>query len=274
MPWKKTGKVDTQMDLEKQSKKDRAARRRELFRKGLRDGIPIAVGYISVSFSFGILASAQGLPLLAAVLMSLTNMTSAGQFAGLGIITGGGTFVEMALAQLVINLRYALMSLTISQKVDRSFTKLNRICGGFFVTDEIFAVSTSGQDQINAAYFYGLGLLPLAGWTLGTFLGAAAGNLLPADVTRALGVALYGMFVAIIIPEAKKSRAVTFVILTSALLSSILRLVPALSFVSSGFAVIICGLGASLLGAALFPIKEEELPEDDGDEETPGGAGS
>lgn len=228
------------------------------FRKGLIDGIPIALGYLSVSFSFGILCAKGGMRILGAILISLTNLTSAGQLAGVGIIFALGSLSEMALAQLVINLRYALMSVSLSQKADDTFNTLRRMIVSFGVTDEIYAVASSQKGLINPKYMYGLMLLPIVGWTSGTALGAIAGDILPADIVSALGIALYAMFIAIVLPPATEHKGVLVCALISAVVSCILAYVPVFSFISGGFAIIICAIVAAVIAAILFPVKDEE----------------
>lgn len=229
------------------------------FKKGLRDGIPIALGYISVSFTFGLQAVSTGLTWWEAVLISMTNLTSAGQFAGLDImIRGGGFWIEMACTQFIINLRYALMSLSLSQKTDNSVKGIHRWLTGFGITDEIFAVSMGNEKEVSRKYLYGVILLPLLGWVTGTFLGAAAGQALPAVVRDSLCIAIYGMFLAIIIPPAKKNSAILKVVIISVALSCVFKWVPGLDKVSSGFVIIICTLIAASVGAIFFPIKEEK----------------
>ncbi|MGN1111846.1 MAG: AzlC family ABC transporter permease [Acutalibacteraceae bacterium] len=227
------------------------------FKNGLRDGIPIALGYISVSFTFGLQAVSSGLYWWEAVLISLTNLTSAGQFAGLDImIRGGGFWVEMACAQLVINLRYSLMSLSLSQKADGSLKGIHRWLTGFGITDEIFAVAMGNKNDVSRNYLYGLILLPVLGWTSGTLLGAAAGQILPEVVRSSLGIAIYGMFIAIILPPAKKNHAVLKVVVIAVVLSCAFKWLPILNTVSSGFVIIICTVIAALVGAIFFPVKE------------------
>ncbi len=228
------------------------------FRQGLRDGIPIGLGYLSVSFTFGITAAAKGLSALAATVISMTNLTSAGQVAGLGIIAAGGTLIEMALAQLIINMRYALMSISLSQKLDGSFTLPHRFAAAFGITDEIFAVASGKEGDISRSYMYGLILMPFICWSSGTFLGAFAGEILPVRIKAALGIAIYGMFIAIFIPPARKSAGVLTVVAVSAGLSCGFRYIPMLSGVSEGFVIIICALAASVAGALIFPVKEKE----------------
>lgn len=225
------------------------------FQKGVRDGIPIALGYLSVSFTFGMMAVAGGLPVSLAVAISMTNLTSAGQFAGLSLILGGGGFFEMALTQLVINLRYALMSVSLSQKLHKSITLLDRLLIAFGNTDEIFAVATGQKKEVGKKYMFGLILMPYIGWALGTFLGAAASAVLPEAVRSALGIAIYGMFLAIFIPPMKKSKTVAAVVAVAAGLSCIFHYVPVLNRVSSGFVIIICAVVAAAIGAVLKPVE-------------------
>ena len=231
------------------------------FRKGFRNGLPIGLGYLSVSFTFGLMAVAQGIPIWAAVMISMTNLTSAGQFAGLDVIAAGGSLAEMGLVQLVINLRYALMSLSVSQKFDRQVTTVHRLCIAFFNTDEIFAVESCQPDLIGRRFCYGLAVAPYIGWAGGTALGAVAGSLLPGSVQSALGIAIYGMFLAILIPPAKKSRPVCIVVLTAVALSCLFKWVPLLNRLSSGFVIIICTVAAAALGAILFPVRTGEREE-------------
>lgn len=228
------------------------------FREGLTDGVPIGLGYLSVSFSFGIAAVTQGVSALAATVVSMTNLTSAGQVAGLGIITAVGTLLEMALAQLIINMRYALMSLSLSQKLDPGFTTPHRFLAAFGITDEIFAVASGKPKEITPSYMYGLILLPFLCWSAGTLLGGIAGSVLPQMLRSALGIAIYGMFIAIFIPPARKSAGVLVTVIISAAMSCGLRYIPLFSHVSSGFAIIICTLAASAAGALLFPKNDRE----------------
>lgn len=228
------------------------------FAKGLRDGVPIALGYLSVSFTFGMMAAAGGLPTAFVVAISMTNLTSAGQFAGLSLMLSGGAYAEMALAQLVINLRYALMSVSLSQKLHKSVRLFDRFWIAFGNTDEIFAVASGQSAQVGSRYMLGLIALPYIGWALGTFLGAAANSLLPESLRSALGIAIYGMFLAIFIPPMKKSGAVAAVVLTAAGLSCAFHYIPFLQSVSSGFVIIICAVAAAALGAVLKPVSEQE----------------
>ena len=225
------------------------------FTKGMRHGVPIMLGYLSVSFGFGILAIQKNLSILAAVGISVTNLTSAGQVAGVEVIAAAGSLMEMILCQIVINLRYSLMSLSLSQKLDESFTLPHRLIAAYGITDEIFALASTREEPIRPAYMYGLILTPFLGWSIGTLLGATAGNLLPAQVTAAMSLMLYGMFIAIIIPPAKKNRKILFVILLSACFSVVLKF--ALPMIGDGFAVIIASVLSAVITALLFPVGEK-----------------
>ena len=222
------------------------------FRKGIVDGIPIALGYLSVSFTFGMMAVSYGLDVWFAVLISLMNLTSAGQFSGLTLMIEQASLLELALSQIIINLRYALMSLSLTQKVEAKTSTGHRALMSFAITDEIFAMAASQPGKVGSSYFYGLMTLPIVGWTLGTLLGAVAYSLLPQSIQVALGIAIYGMFIAIIIPPARKERSVLFVVIVGAITSCVLTWLK----ISSGFAVIICAIIAAGLGAICFPIKE------------------
>lgn len=226
------------------------------FFKGIVHGIPIALGYLSVSFGFGILAVKSGLSVLTSTIISITNLTSAGQAAGVAIIASGGSLAEMGLTQFVINIRYALMAISLSQKADKSFNFGKRLLASFGITDEIFAVASAQQEKIRASYMYGLILISFLGWTVGTVLGASAGQFLPADITNAMGIVLYGMFLAIIIPPARKSRSVLIVVTIASAVSILFKYL--ITVISGGFAVIISAAAASAAGALLFPINTQE----------------
>lgn len=230
------------------------------FAKGLSHGLPIALGYFSVSFGFGIMAVQSGLLAFEAIIISLTNLTSAGQAAGVTIIAAGGSLIEMALTQLVINLRYSLMGLSLSQKLSDKFTTPHRMIASFGITDEIFAVASSQKEKLVPSYMYGMILVASLGWTGGTAFGAIAGLGLPVTITAAMGILLYGMFIAIIVPAARASRKDLVVICLAAVFSFICKF--ALPDLSSGFAIIISSVLASIIGALLFPI---EIAEKDGD---------
>ena len=228
------------------------------FTKGIRDGIPIALGYFSVSIAFGLMAVEAGCTWVEAMLISLTNLTSAGQFAGVTVLAHMGTYIEMALTQLVINSRYALMGISLSQKVNARFKGLWRVILGFAITDEIFAVAIGQEGEISRRYFAGLAIIPIIGWTSGTIVGAVLGNIMPEIITSALGVALYGMFIAVVVPKARENIHVLAVVIIAVAISVALRYIPVFSGISAGFAIIICAVAASAAGALFFPVKEDE----------------
>ena len=228
--------------------------------QGCRDGVPIGLGYLAVSFAFGIKALEAGLTVAQAVIMSIFNLTSAGQFASLSVIAAGGSYVELALSQLVINLRYCLMSASLSQKLDRRFPFYHRFLMAYGTTDEVFALSAAAKGPLSPYYTYGLMSAAIPGWTLGTLLGAAAGSILPHRALSALGMALYAMFCAIIIPPARKSRVLPGLIAAAMGLSWLFSVLPLLREISGGTRVIILTVALAALAASLFPVKEEETP--------------
>jgi len=231
--------------------------KRKQYIKGFLNGLPIGVGYLSVSFAFGIFAIANGLTSMEAVLISMSNLTSAGQLAAVPIIAGGGAFVEIIISQLIINLRYALMSISLSQKLHKSVKLFERFLIAFGNTDEIFAVAISNPSDVTSFYMYGLITTPFLGWSLGTLLGAVAGNILPKIITSALGVAIYGMFVAIVVPVIKREKNTALCVASAIVLSCAFKYIKPLSNIPSGFVVIICAVVASMVFALIAPIKTE-----------------
>ena len=227
------------------------------FLYGAKDGIPIALGYISVSFTFGLMTIESGLPWWQAVLISMCNLTSAGQFAGLGIIVAGGGLIEMAISQFVINLRYALMAISLSQNVNERVSGINRWIFGFGITDEVFAVSVSKTYKVGRCYLTGIMLVSYLGWVGGTILGALLGGVLPQSVSAALGLAIYGMFVALVIPPARNNKNIAKVVAVAVTVSCIFKWVPGLNNISSGFAIIISSVVAASVGACLLPLDHE-----------------
>lgn len=226
------------------------------WRRGLRDGIPIFLGYAAVSFSFGILAKKTGLTPFQAALMSGTNLTSAGQFAALGMIASAAPLLETAATQLVINLRYSLMSCALSQKLDARMPFLHRLAIAFGVTDEIFGVSVSRPGRLSPFYCYGLTMAAWPGWVAGTLLGIITGGVLPASLLSALSVALYGMFIAIIIPPARQSRVIAGLVALSMAASALCAWLPLLRNLSAGLRIILLTLLLAGLAALLFPVQE------------------
>ena len=220
-------------------------------KRGIKNGIPIALGYLSVSFSFGAIAVSMGFSVIQAILISLLNLTSAGQFASLGIIAGQGTYLEMAIVELTVNIRYAFMSLSLSQKVDEKFKGIYKWLLSFFITDEIFALSML-EENVSRTYFFGLASISTAGWMLGTTLGAMLGSIVPTVISNALSIALYAMFIAIIIPGMKKDKNIIKVVALAIIIRSGFYYLPIINQLSSGFAMTISALASAFIGAVLF----------------------
>ncbi|MDL2317548.1 AzlC family ABC transporter permease [Eubacteriales bacterium OttesenSCG-928-A19] len=225
------------------------------FRRGLVHGIPIALGYLSVSIGFGLLAVSGGLTIGQSLLISMTNLTSAGQLAGVQVMFSGGSLLEMAITQLFINLRYALMSITLSQRLADDVCLPERLGIGFFVTDEVFAVSSSQPETLSKRYMCGLVLLPYLGWALGTLLGAIAGATLPPIIRDGLGIMIYGMFIAIIVPPARESRPIRLTVLIAIALRCAFQYMPGLRTIPGGFAIVLCAVLASVVCAIRYPIR-------------------
>lgn len=227
------------------------------YKNGLRDGVAVALGYFAVAFTFGMASAADGLGVLPAVLISLTNVTSAGQFSGLEIIAAGGSYVEIALTQLIINLRYSLMSFSLAQKLEQGTPGRHRYIMAYSVTDEIFALDASFDGALSPAYHYGITSVAVPGWVFGTLVGAVSGNILPAFAISALGIAIYGMFLAIIIPPARKNRTILLVVLSAMGLSFLFSVLPVLKKVTSGFVIIITTVSIAGIAAWLKPVEDE-----------------
>ena len=226
------------------------------FAQGFKDGLPVGLGYLSVSFTFGILAITSGLSWIQASIISLTNVTSAGQVAGVGIIAGAGSIIAMVITQIVINLRYSLMGIALSQKTDNTMTPLMRMLLAYGITDEIFGVAVTRKHAIGARYFFGLTILPVIGWTSGTVIGALLGGVFPAFLTNALSIGIYGMFVSIVIPKTKQDKIIMNSSLLACLLSALMFYVPVLSsHITGGFAIIIAAVTAALCGVAVSGAK-------------------
>lgn len=229
------------------------------FTYGLKRGLPIALGYIPVSFTFGLMAVSGGIPIWMAVFISLSNLTSAGQFAGMNLILSGASLFEITLTTFIINLRYMLMSLSLTQRLDYSMKLPKRLLIGYGVTDEIFSVASMENDTLRFPYLVGLIIGPVLGWTTGTALGAIICSTLPQSLSSAMGIALYGMFIAIVLPVVKKSKEVTLVVVISVVVVCILKYIPIFKVISSGFRIILATIIGAGIGAFLFPIKEDSL---------------
>lgn len=228
------------------------------FFNGIKDGVPICLGYFSVSMAFGMTAILSGLPAWAAVLTSLTNLTSAGQFAGIKILLAWGRLAELIVTTLIINARYFLMSLSVSQKASPDMTLLQRFLVSFGITDEIFAVSMRHTRPLTASYMAGLILTPLFGWTAGTATGALATSVLGESLSLAMGIALYGMFIAIIVPPAKKNKNVLISVVSAIFMSISFTYLPIIKNLSSGWSIIIISVVASAICAIWFPVTEDK----------------
>ena len=228
---------------------------------GMKAGMPVCVGYFSVSFGFGTMAISQGLSVWEAVLISMTNLTSAGQFAGLTVIAAGVALIEIVLTQLVINSRYALMSLALGQRLGPQVGVGKRLIAAFFNTDEIFALGMAREGKLTVSYFVGAGTVAALGWTAGTALGALAGSVLPLSVRTALGVMLYGMFIAIVVPQTRQEKPMLVCMILALVFSCLFAWMPVLNAVSGGIAIVICTVAAAALSAVLFPVADEEVAE-------------
>ena len=232
--------------------------KKQEFLDGIRDGIPICLGYFSVSMAFGLTCVLSDIPIWAAVMISLTNLTSAGQFAGMNLIAANGALVEIGLTTLIINIRYFLMSISVSQKVEQKMSMKKRLAVAFGITDEIFAVSMQRDHALTSAYMAGLILTPVLGWTGGTFVGAAATSLMPPVLSNAFGIALYGMFVAIIVPPAKEQKNVLFAVVLAIVASVACKYLPVIKNLSSGWTIILITIIVCVIAAWLFPVEESE----------------
>ena len=228
------------------------------FIQGLRDGLPIGLGYLAVSFTLGIQCRDAGLSALEATVMSLVNLTSAGEFAALAIIKAASSYLEMAISQLIINLRYMLMSFALSQKADPSLGIGHRLGVAFGVTDEIFGISIGRKGKLEPAYSYGAMAVAIPGWTIGTALGVIMGNVLPGSIVSALSLALYGMFIAIVVPKAKEDRHVAVICAAAVIISSICAYAPVIKDISGGSRIIILTVIISLAAALIWPVEDTQ----------------
>lgn len=238
---------------------------RTWFVRGMRDGIPISLGYFAVAFTLGIAARRAGLTAFQAALASCLTMASAGQYAGFTVMAEGGAYLTMAIMILVANARYLLMSCALTQKLAPETGLGYRLLMGFGVTDEIFGISIAVPGRLSPFYLYGALLVAMPGWTLGTYLGVLMGNLLPGSLVSALSVGLYGMFLAVIIPPARRSRVVGVLVAVSMALSLLADRLPLLGHISSGTKIILLTVMISTAAALLFPVKEQVSVEVGGD---------
>jgi predicted branched-subunit amino acid permease len=226
------------------------------FLKGMRHGVPIGLGYFAVAFTLGITAKLIGMTPFQSALMSFTMHASAGEFAAMNVIAENSGYIEMAITMLVINLRYLLMSCALSQKVSETLKFPHRFFISYYITDEIFGISSTVDGHLNPFYNYGAASVASPGWVLGTFLGALVGNILPANVASAMNVALYGMFIAIIIPPARKHKVIAAIVIISMLASGVFTLLSDVIPLSSGMRILILTVVIAGIAAYVHPIEE------------------
>lgn len=238
---------------------------KQWFIRGIHHGMPIAMGYFAVAFTLGIAAKKAGLTAIQAAFMSFTNCTSAGEFAALDVIKNNATYFEIAFIQLVINMRYMLMSCALSQKFDERVSFIHRLVVAFGVTDEIFGISIGVDGKLNPYYNYGALFIALPGWTIGTYLGVVTGAVLPMRILSAVSIALYGMFIAVVVPPSKKNKVVAGVVAVSMILSLLLTYIPYVKNISSGMRIIILTVIISVAAAVLHPIKDDSNEEKEAD---------
>jgi 4-azaleucine resistance transporter AzlC len=224
---------------------------------GFRDGLPVGIGYFAISFAFGLMASGYGFPVLESVMISAFCLTSAGQLAALPTIAALGSYAELLLTQFLINLRYSLMSISLSQRFDRSIKTRDKLYLSFALTDEIFAVAIGKEQKITKKYLLALLIPPYVGWVLGTLLGAIAGSILPDMIVDALSVSMYAMFIAILVPVIKVSKPILVCVLSSVALSCLFKYVPVLNKIPGGFVIIIIAIAVSVPLALAAPIPDE-----------------
>lgn len=235
------------------------------FTYGLKRGLPIALGYIPVSFTFGLMAVSGGIPAWMAIFISLSNLTSAGQFAGTNLILNGASLLEITLTTFIINIRYMLMSLSLTQRLDKNMSLSKRLIIGYGVTDEVFSVASMEKGTLTFPYLLGLIIGPVLGWTSGTALGAIICSALPESLSSSMGIALYGMFIAIVLPVAKKSKSVAIIVAISVAVVCILKYIPIFNMISSGFRIIIATFMGAGIGAFLFPIDDSVPDQEEGE---------
>lgn len=231
------------------------------FLDGAKQSIPIAMGYFPVSFTFGLMAVRGGIPVWIVILISMTNLTSAGQFAGTNLIIAGAGYLEISVTTFIINIRYMLMSLSLSQRLTPGISNVKRWIMAFGVTDETFTVAAMQKKDISFAFMTGLEVMPYIGWILGTAAGAVVCTLLPETLQNSMGIALYAMFIALVIPAAKKSKAALCVTACAIFISSLLKWLPVFSVISGGWRIIIATVIACTLGAKLFPMQDVDSDE-------------
>ena len=228
------------------------------FLRGMRDGVPIGLGYLAVAFTLGIAARNAGLTAFQATLASLLNNASAGEYAGFKVIEENAGYLAMVAMIVVANARYLLMSCALSQKISPKTGLLHRMLVGFEVTDEVFGIEIAVPGMLNPWYTYGAMSMAVPGWALGTCLGVIMGNALPVSVVSALSVGLFGMFIAIIVPPMRKNKVLAGLVPLAMAASFVLSRLEPFASMASGMRVIILTVALSAGAAVLFPVKEEE----------------
>ena len=232
--------------------------RKRWFMKGLKDGVPIMLGYFAVSIALGVSARNAGMTAPQATIASALIMASAGQYIGFTLIAAGASYLEVVVMEAIANARYLLMSTALSQKVDPALPIRHRLLMGLWITDEIFGVSVSVEGLLNPYYNYGMAAVATPGWALGTLMGVVLGNVLPVRVVSALSVGLYGMFMSIFVPPARKNRVIACLVLLSFACSYGLNAIAWFDGISSGMKIILLTVVISLGAALLFPVGKEE----------------
>ena len=227
------------------------------YNEGLKAGIPVVFGYVPVGFAFGVTAAAGGIPPWIVVLISLTNFTSAGQLMGATLIVAGASIFEIAVTTLIINIRYIIMSMSFSQRIRPDMPVARKMISAMAITDEIFTIASLKKGEVTFKYTFGLVTGPYIAWSFGTFLGAYVTDLLPMALQTSMGIALYAMFMALIIPASRESKAVMLVAGSAVLLACVFRIIPFFSELSAGYVIIICTVAAAALGARFFPVRQE-----------------
>lgn len=232
--------------------------RKKWFLKGLKDGIPIMLGYFAVSIALGIAAKNAGMTAPQATIASALIMASAGQYIGFTLIAAGASYLEVIVMEAIANARYLLMSTALSQKVDPALPLRHRLLMGLWITDEIFGVSVSVEGRLNPYYIYGMAAVATPGWALGTLVGVVLGNVLPVRVVSALSVGLYGMFMSIFVPPARKDPVIAGLVIVSFAASWAVNALSVFDGISSGMKIILLTVVISLAAALLFPVKEKK----------------
>lgn len=236
---------------------------KRIFQKGMRDGIPIGLGYLAVSFSLGIVAKNIGLTPFQGFLVSLLNNASAGEYAGFTVIAADAAYIEIIFVTFITNIRYLLMSCALSQRFSPDTSIIHRLIIGYDTTDELFGITIAQRGYLNPYYTYGAMLLAIPGWSLGTAVGVMAGNILPERIVVALSVALFGMFIAIIIPPAKKDKIIAGLVVISFISSYCFARLPITSNLSDGTKTIILTVVISALAALFFPVSQRNNQTDE-----------